>query len=75
MIIELARIVLGAALVCFHRPIAQFMHVREQELTAYLGQRGWRMPTFSSVGVTQDVYFCLGVMAFVLSLVGLWLPV
>ncbi len=75
MIIEFSRIVLGVAMVCFHKPIAEFMHVREQELTAYLGQRGVQMPTFPSVSVTRDVYFCLGVVAVVLSVAQLWMPV
>lgn len=75
MIIESARIVLGVALVCFHRPIAEFMHVREQELTAYLGRRGWRVPTFPSVSATTDVYFYLGVGAFVLAVARLLVPV
>ena len=51
------------------------MHVREQELTAYLGQRGWRVPTFPSVGVTTTVYFYLGLGFFVLAIARLWLPV
>jgi hypothetical protein len=74
MIIETARIVFGVALVCFHKPIAEFMHVREQELTSYLGQRGYRMPTFQSVSVTTNVYFCLGVGVFILAVASLWLP-
>lgn len=75
MIIESARIVFGVALVCFHRPIAEFMHVREQELSAYLGRRGWRTPSFPSVSVTTDVYFYLGVTFFLISLLQLWIPV
>jgi hypothetical protein len=75
MIIETARIVLAVGLVCFHRPIAEFMHVREQELTAYLGRRGYRMPTFSSVAMTTTVYFYLGLGFFVLAIARLWLPV
>ena len=75
MIIELARIVLGVVMVCFHKPIAQFMHVREQELTTFLVQRGLKVPTFPSVGVTTDVYFCLGIVVFLLSVARLWLPV
>lgn len=75
MIVEMARIVFGVALVCFHRPIAEFMHIREQELTTYLAQRGWRLPTFPSVGVTTNVYFCLSVAVFLLAVVRLWLPV
>lgn len=74
MIIESSRIVLGIAMLCFHKPIAEFMHVREQELTAYLAQRGVAIPTFPSVSVTRDVYFCLGVVAVVLSIAKLWMP-
>jgi hypothetical protein len=74
MIIETSRIVFGVAMLCFHKPIAEFMHVREQELTAYLVQRGFQMPTFPSVSVTRDVYFCLGVVAVILSVAQLWIP-
>jgi len=74
MIIETSRIVFAVAMLCFHKPIAEFMHVRERELTAYLVQRGVQVPSFPSVNVTRDVYFCLGVVAVVLSVAQLWLP-
>lgn len=73
MIIELARILFGVALVCFHRPIAHFMHAREQELTAYLRNRGVRIPSYS-LGTMTDAYFCLGVAALLLAVARLWLP-
>ena len=73
MIIELARILLGVALVCFHRPIAQFMHAREQELNSYLGRRGVRVPSYSA-GTMTDAYFCLGVVALLMAVARLWVP-
>lgn len=74
MIIEFSRIVFGLAMLCFHKPIAEFMHIREQELTAYLVRRGVQLPTFPSISVTRDVYFCIGVVAVVLSIAQLWIP-
>jgi len=74
MIIELSRILLGVALVCFHRPIAQFMHAREQELTGFLRQRGMKVPAFSNINAITDAYFCLGVVAFLLAVARLWVP-
>lgn len=73
MIIEFARILFAVGLVCFHRPIAHFMHAREQELTGYLRNRGVRIPSYS-VGTMTDAYFCLGVAAFLLAVARLWLP-
>lgn len=72
MIIELARVLLGVMMVCFHRPIAQFMHVREQELNSYLSQRGLNIPSFPSLSVITDVYFFLGIAVFLLSLAKFW---
>ena len=74
MIIETSRIVLAVAMVCFHKPIAEFMYLREQELTAYLGQRGMRIPSFPSESVIRDVYFCVGVVAVILSVARIWIP-
>jgi hypothetical protein len=74
MIIEVSRILLGVALVCFHRPIAAFMHAREQELTGFLRQRGVNVPAFRNVDTITDAYFCLGVAAFLLAVGSLWIP-
>lgn len=59
-------------MVCFHRPIAAYMHVREQELNTYLSQRGLNIPSFPSLNVITDVYFCLGIVVFLLSIMKFW---
>lgn len=74
MIIESARILLGVALVCFHVQIAEFMYVREQELTAFFGRRGVRMPAFSSLKAVREVYFWLGVVTLLIAVGRLWVP-
>jgi hypothetical protein len=74
MIIESSRILLGVAMVCFHRPIGQFMHAREQELAVFMGRRGVRLPNYSERAIT-DTYFCLGVAALLLAVAQLWFPV
>lgn len=74
MIIESARILLGVALVCFHVQIAEFMYLREQELVAFFGRRGVRVPAFSSAKIVRDVYFYLGVVTLLIAVARLWVP-
>lgn len=72
MIIELARLVLGLLIICFHRQVADFILKREQELADLLSRRGVLLPSFPSPKFTHDLYFCLGTLVSVISLARLW---
>ncbi len=73
MIVELARLILGLLIICFHRQIADFILNREQELAALLSQRGISLPAFPSSKFTHDLYFCIGTFVAILSLARIWL--
>lgn len=73
MIVELARLILGLLIICFHRQVADFILNREQELASLLSQRGIFLPSFPSTKFTHDLYFCLGTFIAIFSLTRLWL--
>lgn len=73
---ELWRLALGLAIAAFHRPIADFIFLHEQQLTALFRQRGVPLPAPLSRGAMQNLYFGLGIFValFEMARIALGLP-
>lgn len=63
--------VLGLLVLCFHRQIADFVLVREQQLAELLHSRGVKVPVFSQA-TFHNLYFFLGTAVAVTSMLKLW---
>lgn len=72
MIYDVARLVLGLAVVFFHRPIADFIMERERALDYLIRSRGVNLPQPPSESTAHNIYFFLGSFIVVMSLARLW---
>jgi hypothetical protein len=73
MIIDFARLALGLMVVLFHRPIADFVMIREQALDDFFRSRGVRFPAPPSEGTARNLYFGLGFFVCVISMFRIWI--
>jgi hypothetical protein len=73
MILEIARLVLALLILCFHKPIADFILERERRLVIMLNQRGLRLPDVPSREVVHNLYFTIGAIASIGCMVRLWI--
>jgi hypothetical protein len=72
MVIEISRLVVGLLVLCFHKQIADFILVREQQLAELLQTRGNIRIPVPSQATFQNLYFVLGMAVALLSMVRLW---
>lgn len=68
MLTEWLRLALGLIIIVFHRPIADWILIREHQLADQLNRRGWRLPTFPNTETAHTVYFCFGAVLCVFAL-------
>ncbi len=73
---EFWRLVLGLAIAAFHRPIADFIFLHEQQLVVLFRQRGRPLPAPLSRGAMHNLYFGLGIFValFEMARIALVLP-
>lgn len=71
MRLEVLRLVLGLAVLLFHRHIADFVMARERALVVLFRQRGVPMPLFTQ-RTAENIYFGLGVFVCLLQFVRIW---
>jgi len=73
MILEIARLVLGLLILCFHKQIADFILEHERRLVTVLSQRGIFIPELPSRKLTHDLYFSIGAIVSVACVIRLWM--
>ena len=73
MIVEIARLLMALAVLCFHKQIGDFILKQEQRLAAKLTQRGIFVPQFPSREFAHDLYFVIGVVVSLVAVVQLWM--
>jgi hypothetical protein len=64
---------LGLAIVCFHRPLADFILARDRELTEMFAQRGIRLPNLPTPSFTHNLYFAIGCGIAIFSMARIWM--
>lgn len=74
MVVDVTRLFIGLLIVAFHRPLADFILHQEKQLVTLFHSRGLRMP-IPTQSTARNVYFGLGMIVTVLSLVRLWTAV
>lgn len=73
MITEVSRLVIGLALLAFHRPVASWILKREETVARMMAAKGWHLPSFPSEKTIHDVYFCMAVFICCFSMAQIWL--
>ena len=71
MLVDCIRLILGAAIIVFHRRIADFILFQEQKAGQFFRSRGVNLPDFPSPKVAHDVYFLIGAFVMGISLLRL----
>jgi hypothetical protein len=70
--LNLLRLGVGLILICFHKPVADYIFAQERWLVDVLATRGWNVPTFPSEQAARDLYFCLGAFVCIVALLRMW---
>jgi hypothetical protein len=73
MIVELTRLLLGLLIASFHRPIADFVLVRERALVIAFRQRGVPLPAAPTTETARTVYFSLGIFLALYEICRIWI--
>lgn len=72
MIVEISFLVMALVILCFHRPISDFILEQEQQLASRLTQMGIFVPQFPSREFARDLYFVIGVVVSLAAIFQLW---
>ena len=72
MAADFARLALGLVVAAFHRPIANFIMVREEALLSFFRRHGVHFPGPPSETTLHNLYFCLGLFIALFSIVHIW---
>lgn len=73
MAIDITRLALGLLIALFHRPIADFILRQEEGMVVLLRSRGVPLPNVPSRTTAHNLYFALGMVVAVISLLRVWL--
>jgi hypothetical protein len=73
MIVEISRLLMALAVMCFHKRIGDFILKQEERLAARLTQRGIFVPAFPSREFAHNLYFAIGVIVSLVASVQLWM--
>ena len=71
MVVELARLAVGLAMLIFYRRIADFILARERALVVLFRQRGVPLPLLTE-RTTENIYFGLAVFLCLFQFVRIW---
>ncbi len=72
MFSEWLRLIVGLAVVAFHRPIADFIMEQERALVIAFRQRGVPVPGVPTTATGRNIYFWLGVCIVFIELIRIW---
>lgn len=73
MIVEISRLLMALAVMCFHKQVGDFILKQEQRLATRLSQRGIFVPEFPSREFAHNLYFVIGVVVSVAASIQLWM--
>ena len=73
MIVDIARLLMGLAVLCFHKQVGDFILKQEQRLAARLTQRGIFVPEFPSREFAHNLYFVIGLVVSLATVIQLWM--
>ncbi len=73
ILLEFAKLLLGLAIMWFHRPIADFILEQERSLVALFRDRGVPFPAAPSTEASRNIYFLLGTFVAIFQIVRIWL--
>jgi hypothetical protein len=71
VLVELARLAVGLAMLIFYRRIAEFVLVRERTLVVLFRQRGVPLPLLTE-RTTENIYFGLAVFVCLFQFARIW---
>lgn len=75
MIADLFRLLLGLLIIFLHRPIADWILRREQEMASWFSHHGVNLPEFPSNDFAHNLYFCIGIFMACFSMARIWMEV
>ena len=73
MTVEIARLLLGLLIACFHRQIADFMLVQERALVIAFRQRGLPVPAAPTTETARTIYFAIGILLSLYEICRIWM--
>jgi hypothetical protein len=73
MVLEFAKLVLGLAIMLFHRSIADYVIERERALVVLVRQRGLPIPAAPTTETARSIYFGLGAFVALFEIARIWL--
>lgn len=73
MFLEIAPLLLGLTLLSFHRPIADFVMAKERQTGGFFRDRGINVPEPPSEALAHNIYFGLGTLLCIGSMLRLWM--
>lgn len=73
MIVEISRLVMALAVMLFHKQVGDFILAQEQKLASRLSQRGIFVPEFPSREFAHNLYFFIGVIVSIATVLQLWM--
>jgi hypothetical protein len=72
MMVEVARLLLGLLIACFHQQIADFMLVQERALVIAFRQRGFPLPAAPTTETGRTIYFAIGILLALYEICRIW---
>ncbi len=75
MLLEFARLVLGLAIMMFHRQIADYILEQERSLVLLFRQRGFPLPATPSTNTMRNIYFLMGSFVVAFQVLRIWMKI
>jgi hypothetical protein len=73
LVFEFAKLMMGLAIMLFHRRIADYIMERERDLVVLVRQRGLPFPPAPTTETARNIYFGLGVFVALYEIARIWL--
>ncbi len=73
MLMEFTRLLVGLLIVCFHRPIADYVMEHERALVVLARQRGLPLPAAPTTESARSIYFGIGMFVVLFELAKIYL--
>jgi hypothetical protein len=70
---EFARVLLGLTLALFHAQVADFLREQDRALADSFRERGFPLPGALPKQAAHDLFFVLGILLSLFSLVRIWM--
>ncbi len=75
MLLEFSRLLLGVAIMFFHKPIADYIREHERTLVVLCRQRGLPVPEALGTEAMRTVYFLIGTFVVLFQMARIWMQV